>query len=192
LIPDFTLIKPGALHRARGGYLILDADRLLQNPSAYEALKRSLRSGEIRLESAGQVEATPTVSLEPDPIPIGDTKLVLLGEREIYDTLVEQDPDFLELFKVLVEFDEQMDRRPQTELTYANMLAGLVQKDGLRPFCRTGVARVMEHAARLAEDSGTLARRSPTLTVWSPSTCSLPSMVSCGAPGMRRDACWRR
>jgi lon-related putative ATP-dependent protease len=159
LIPDFTLIKPGALHRARGGYLIVDADRLLQNPSAYEALKRSLRSGEIRLESLGQAEAAPTVSLEPDPIPFGDTKLVLLGERELYDILVEQDPDFLELFKVLVEFDERMDRLPQTELAYASLLAALVEQEGLRDFGRTGVARVMEHAARLAEDSAKLSLR---------------------------------
>jgi lon-related putative ATP-dependent protease len=159
LIPDFTLIKPGALHRARGGYLIVDADRLLQNPTAYEALKRSLRSGEIRLESLGQAEAAPTVSLEPDPIPFGDTKLVLLGERELYDILVEQDPDFLELFKVLVEFDERMDRVPETEVAYACLLAALVEQEGLRDFSRTGVARVMEHAARLAEDSAKLSLR---------------------------------
>ncbi len=157
LIADFTRIKPGALHRARGGYLLLDAGRLLENPLAWEALKRTLRSGEIAIESSGQsLDVMPTVSLEPEPIPFTDTKLILLGEREIYEMLAEQDPDFLELFKVLVDFDDRMDRLPETEIRYANLIAQLASKDRLYDFTSAGVARVLDHAARLAEDAGKL------------------------------------
>lgn len=157
LIADFTRIKPGALHRARGGYLLLDAGRLLENPLAWEALKRTLRSGEISIESSGQsLDVMPTVSLEPEPIPFTDTKLILLGDREIYEMLAEHDPDFLELFKVLVDFDDRMDRLPATEVRYANLLAGLADRDGLYDFTSGGVARVLDHAARLAEDAGKL------------------------------------
>lgn len=160
LIADFSLIKPGALHRARGGYLLVDARRLLENPLAWEALKRTLRSGDIRVESMGQqLDSMATVSLDPDPIPLGDTKVVLLGEHEIYDLLAEEDPDFLELFKVLVDFDDRMERLPDSELRYANLVAWLGLRDGLHDFTRDGVARVLDHASRLAEDAGKLSVR---------------------------------
>lgn len=160
LIADFTLIKPGAMHRARGGYLLVDAARLLEHPLSWEALKRTLRSGEIRLESSAQQSDTmPTVSLEPEPIPFANTKVILLGERELYDALAEGDADFLELFKVLVDFDERMDRSPESERRYAALLSRLAAKDGLRELTAAGVARVIDQAARLAEDSGKLSVR---------------------------------
>ena len=160
LIADFSLIKAGALHRARGGYLLLDAGRLVQNPLAWEALKRTLSSRQISMEAIGQqLDSMPTISLAPDPVPFADTKLVLLGERELYDLLAEQDPDFLELFKVLVDFDDRMDRLPESEIRYANLLAWLAFKDGLSDFTRSGVARLLEHSSRLAEDAGKLSVR---------------------------------
>jgi len=154
LVTDFTLVKPGALHRARSGYLLLDALHLLRHPYAWEALKRTLRSGEIRIESLGQLEGlVPTVSLEPEAIPLGGTKVVLIGERSIYALLSKADPDFLELFKVMVDFDDTMDRNADSEVRYANLLAALVRKEKLRALDRKAVARVIEHAARLTGDA---------------------------------------
>lgn len=113
LITDFTLIRAGALHRAIGGYLVLDAIKVLQNPFAWESLKRTLRAGEIKIESLGHSTGLlSTVSLEPEPIPLGDTEVILCGERRLYYLLSALDPDFLELFKVLVDFDTTLDRRP--------------------------------------------------------------------------------
>ena len=157
LITNFTLIKAGALHRAVGGYLILDALRVLEQPLAWDALKQTLRSGEIRLEAPGQtLGLVPTVSLEPAPVPLGRTKLILLGDRALYYQLAEADPDLLELFKVLLDFEEDLERRPETQALYANLVATLVKKEGLRPFDRGSVARVIEQAARSAEDSSKL------------------------------------
>ncbi len=154
MVTDFTLIKPGALHRARGGYLLLEALKVLQQPFAWEALKRAIRSGEIRMESLGQMLGlVPAVSLEPEPIPLETTKVVLVGERHLYYLLAALDPDFLELFKVLVDFEECMDRQPETHVRYAHLVARLARKEGLRALDRGAVARVIEHAARLAGDA---------------------------------------
>jgi lon-related putative ATP-dependent protease len=154
LIANFTLIKAGALHRAIGGYLILDALKVLQSPLAWDALKRTIRSGEIRIESLGQaLGLVPTVSLQPEAIGLGSTKLVLKGERLLYYLLAALDPDFLEVFKVLVDFEETMERRPETQQVYANLVAMLVGREGLRPFDRSAVARVIDQAARSAGDS---------------------------------------
>jgi lon-related putative ATP-dependent protease len=160
LLADFTLIMPGALQRSRGGYLLIDAARLVENAPAWTALKRCLRTREIRVASnAEHPESSPTVSLEPEPIPLDQTKIVLFGERELYDILAEMDADFLELFKVLVDFEDRMDRTPESELRYASLIARLIRKDDLSDFTRSGVARVLDHAARLAEDSGKLSVR---------------------------------
>lgn len=157
LVTDFTLIRAGALHRAMGGYLVLDAAKLLSQPFAWEALKRAVRSSELRIESLGQtLGLLPTVTLLPAPIPLGGTKVLLTGDRALYYLLAALDPDFLELFKVLVDFEESMDRRPETQATYATLLASLVQKSGLRPFDRGAVGRVIEQAARIAGDADKL------------------------------------
>jgi lon-related putative ATP-dependent protease len=154
LVTDFTLIRPGALHGASGGYLLLDVLKVLQQPFAWEALKRAIRSREIRMESLGQMLGlVPTVSLEPEPIPLDSTKIVLLGERLLYYMLAALDPDFLELFKVMVDFEESMDRRPEAHALYATLIATLVRKEGLRALDRSAVARAIEHAARLAGDA---------------------------------------
>jgi predicted ATP-dependent protease len=151
LVTDFSQIKAGALHHARGGYLLLDAQQLMRHPAAWEALKRALRAREIRIEALGPLEgsAAPSLSLEPDPIPLAHTKIVLVGERAIYDMLSRTDPDFLELFKVIVDFDEAMERTADSEARYAILVASLVRKESLRALNRTAVARVIEHAARL-------------------------------------------
>ena len=154
LLTNFTLIRAGALHRAIGGHLILDAVKVLQQPLAWDALKRTIRSGEIRIESLGQaLGLVATTSLEPAPIPLGDTKIVLCGERTLYYLLAALDHDFLELFKVLVDFEETMERRPEAEAVYARLVAALVTKEGLRAFDRGAVARVIDQAARGAGDA---------------------------------------
>jgi lon-related putative ATP-dependent protease len=159
LMTDFNLIKPGALHRANGGYLILDARKVLQQPLAWEQFKRALTSREIRIESLGQMFGlVSTVSLEPEPIPL-EVKVVLLGERLLYYLLYEYDPDFGELFKVEVDFEDEMDRSPENNLLYARLVATLARKEGLRHFDRTAVARTIEHSARLIGDAEKLSTR---------------------------------
>ena len=150
LVSDFTQVKAGALHRACGGYLLLDALHLLSHPPAWEALKRALRAREVRIETIVQLEGlVPTASLEPDPIPLSTTKVVLVGDRAIHGLLSKADPDFLELFKVIVDFDEAMLRNPESERRYANLIASLVRKERLRSLDRAAAARVIEHASRL-------------------------------------------
>ena len=153
LITDFNLIKAGALHRANGGYLILDARKVLLQPFAWEELKRALSSEEIRIEVLGQtLSLISTVSLEPEPIPL-NVKVVLLGERLLYYVLSQADPDFAELFKVAADFEDQMERTSESHLLYARMIATVVRQEGLRPFDRQAVARVIEQSARLAGDA---------------------------------------
>jgi lon-related putative ATP-dependent protease len=159
LVTDFTLIKPGLLHRANGGTLILDAIKVLTAPHAWEGLKRALQFGEIRIESPTQMlSMTSTISLEPEPIPL-DIKVILLGEQRIYYMLSETDPEFSELFKVAADFDDVLERDEKSQLLYAQLIATVARKEGLRPFDRTAVARVIEYSARLISDSERLSAR---------------------------------
>lgn len=153
LVTNFTLIRPGALHRANGGYLVLDARKLLMQPFAYEDLKRALRTHEIRIEAPGaSFGIFTTTSLEPEPIPL-DVKVVLIGEPLVYYLLSHNDPEFRELFKVQADFDFRMHRRDDTTLALARLIARMARRDTLRALDRSAVARVIEHAARLADDS---------------------------------------
>lgn len=152
LITDFNLIKGGSLHRANGGYLVLDAHKLLMNPYAWEDLKRALKAREVRIETPGQsLGLMSTVSLEPQPIPL-DIKVVLIGDPMLYYLLSHHDPEFAELFKVSADFDWRMDRDDSAVLGLARSVATLTRKEGLRPLDRTGVARVVEQASRMVED----------------------------------------
>ncbi|MCA9971840.1 MAG: AAA family ATPase [Anaerolineales bacterium] len=153
LITDFTLIKAGALHRANGGYLLLDARKLLLQPYAWESIKRALQAQEIRIESLGQtLGLISTVSLEPEPIPL-DLKVALIGERYLYYMLYQLDPDFAELFKVAADFADEMPRDDDGKEAYARLVSTLAQQNDLRPFHRQAVARVVEHGSRLAGDA---------------------------------------
>ena len=152
LVTDFTLIKPGALHRANGGYLLLDARKVLMQPFAWDGLKRALQAREIRIESVGQlVSLVSTVSLEPEPIPL-DVKIILFGDRFLYYLLQQYDPEFGELFKVAADFEERIERNPDNHLLYARLLATLAGRDQLLPLDRSAVGRVIDHSARLAGD----------------------------------------
>jgi lon-related putative ATP-dependent protease len=159
LLTNFTMIRSGALHRANGGYLILDADRLLMEPLAWPALKRTLFAREIKIESLGELlSLVSTVSLEPQPIAL-DLKVILIGERHIYYLLCELDPDFGELFKVAADFENRIDRTPENTGLYARMIATLARRERLLPLGRDAVARVIEHSARLLGDSARLTTR---------------------------------
>ena len=152
LITDFSLIKPGALHRANGGYLILDARRLLQEPFAWEGLKRALRSEQLRMETPGQVQSfISTVTLDPEPIPL-NLKVALLGDPMLYYLLMENDPESRELFRVASDFDDQMDRDSESQMLYARLIGSLATVHGLRPLDPGGVARIIEHSSRIIED----------------------------------------
>lgn len=153
LLTDFNMIRAGALHRANGGYLILDALKVLQQPFAWEGLKRALRSRQITIESPGQMYSLiSTVSLEPEPVPLR-VKVVLLGIPLLYYLIRHYDPEFSELFKVGADFSYRMDRNEENQASYIRLIATAVRKEGLRPFDRGAVARVIEHSARTVGDS---------------------------------------
>ncbi|AUN94343.1 Lon protease family protein [Pseudazoarcus pumilus] len=155
-VTNFQMIRAGSLHRANGGYLILDAERLFAQPWAWDGLKRSLRSGEIRIEPPAEAQGwNAPVTLEPQPVPCR-LKVVLIGSRELFYLLTDHDPDFAELFKVAADFDDEMPRTPQNVNYYAHLLAMLARNVGLLPLDREAVARLVEQGARLAEDAGRL------------------------------------
>lgn len=159
LVTDFNLIRPGALHRANGGYLVLDVRRILVQPFAWDGLKRALGSGEIRIESPREaLGLASTVSLEPEPAAL-DVKVVLLGDRLLYYLLAELDPDFPDLFKVAADFAEEMDRDDGSEASYARLIAALGREEDLLPFEAAAVARVIERSSRLVGDAEKLSVR---------------------------------
>ncbi len=159
LVTDFNMIKPGALHAANGGFLMLEARDLLTRPFAWDALKRTLKTREIRIEDIGQqLGYTATATLDPAPIPLR-AKIVIVGEPYLYYLLYALDPDFQELFKVQADFDTVEDRTPQAELLYARFIAHICRLDGSPHFSAEAVARVIEHASRLVADQEKLSTR---------------------------------
>ncbi|MBX6377191.1 MAG: AAA family ATPase [Clostridia bacterium] len=159
MVTDFTLIKPGALHLANGGYLILPAMELLQNPFAWQGLKRALKSGCIRIENLSeQYVPVPTTSLKPMPVPFR-AKVILIGNPLLYHLLYAYDEDFRKLFKIKADFDTTMKRVPEHVELFARFIAGFAQREGLLPFTAAAVARLVDHSSRLAEDQEKLSTR---------------------------------
>ncbi len=153
LVTDFTLIKAGDLHQANGGYLVLDADRVLRQPFAWEGLKRALRAREVRIESLEKAYGLiNTTSLEPEPIPL-DIKVILVGDRLLYYLLNHYDPEFADLFKVAADFNEDMHRADDSGMLFARLIKRITRQEELLPLDRQAVARVIEYSSRLAEDS---------------------------------------
>ncbi len=149
LVTDFTLVKPGALHCANGGYLILDAADLLRSFQGWQALKKSLKSRTIRIEEPlEELRLVSTVSLAPEPIPL-DVKVVLIGSPVLYYLLYALDEDFGELFRVKVDFDDSLPRTLETEQLYARFIGAACREEGLRAFAPDGVAQLVEHGSRL-------------------------------------------
>lgn len=159
MVTSFRRLKPGALHHANGGYLLLDVRSVLIEPFSWLALKRALRSQQIRIERVDDLLGlTTTVSLEPDAIPL-DVKVVLHGERLLYYLLAEYDPELVEHFKVLTDFEDSFDRGAANEAAYARLIAAIARQAKLRPFDRAAVERVIERASRLADDAAKLSLR---------------------------------
>ncbi|MER0169404.1 MAG: ATP-binding protein [Nitrosomonas sp.] len=153
LVTHFTLIKPGALHQANGGYLLLDIRKVLMQPFAWEGLKRALQARKIDIESLGQIYSlVSTVSLEPEAVPL-DVKVVLFGDRLFYYLLQQYDPEFSELFKVAADFEETIGRTAESHFLYAQLIATVARKEGLLPYDRFAVAQVIEYSARQAGDA---------------------------------------
>jgi lon-related putative ATP-dependent protease len=156
---DLTMIKAGAIHRANGGYLVLQARDLILSPLSWDSLKRSLRSGEVRIENIGeQYSPIPSATLRPQPIPI-NTKIVLVGSPELLQLLQVFDEDFRRYFKVVADFDIVMDRTPENMAKYASFVASQCHERRLRPFHKTAVARIIDYSSRLVEDQDKLTTR---------------------------------
>ncbi len=164
LVTDFSMIKSGALHKANGGYLILDARKILTNPFSYEGLKRVLHSKEIRIESAAEhYSLISTTSLEPEPIPL-DIKVILIGERILYYLLYHYDPEFKELFKVSVDFEDEMPRNDESTQLYARMIGTISKDNSLLPLTKDAVAKVIEQSSRNISHSLKLSTHLHTLS----------------------------
>ncbi|MBI1238349.1 MAG: AAA family ATPase [Alphaproteobacteria bacterium] len=156
LVSDFTLIRAGALHRANGGILMIDARRVLSQPFAWEALKRALRAGEIRIDHpADGAMMISTVTLSPDPIPL-DVKIILFGEREIFLLLAQADPDFADHFKVQADFSETVARDEAAVRALAAQIATIARRSKTRSLDAPALARLIEHAARLSGEGDRL------------------------------------
>ncbi len=156
LVTNFRLIKAGSIHRANGGYLLLDARSLIMEPFSWAALKRTLRRGEIAIEDVARfLGLTSTVSLEPDAIPL-KVKVALFGDRLLYFLLAALDPELSQHFKILADFEDDIARTPENEAMLARLVAAIAKRDGLHALEREAVALVLEHTARLADHASKL------------------------------------
>jgi predicted ATP-dependent protease len=159
MVTDLTRIVPGALHRANGGYLVLEANEVLSRPFAWGALKRALQTEELRPGDPGEETGLPSVeSLEPEPVSL-DVKVILVGELRLFHLLQALDPDFAELFKVKVDFGPQMPRTEDAERAYGAFIAARCREEGLPHFHVDAVARIIDEAARRAGDRTKLTTR---------------------------------
>lgn len=148
---DFSLIRPGSIHRANGGYLLMDAIKVLEQPFVWDGLKRALRSKMLQINSLErEVTLSGTISLEPEAIPL-DVKIVLFGDRETWMLLQEYDSEFAELFRVTADFENEMVRTEESQVLYAKFIASLVDEKKLLNCSNKAVARIIEHSSRMAE-----------------------------------------
>ncbi len=164
LSTNFTLIRPGALHRANGGYLVLDANRVLSEPYAWDTLKRCLQSQSISMTSlAERLSLSSTVTLEPDPIPL-DVRVILVGGRRLHMLLLELDPEFGKLFKLQADFEDDLPRTSKNTRALARIIAEYATKEKLKPLTAAAVAALLDHAVRLAGDNTKLTLEIAKLT----------------------------
>ncbi len=148
---DFSLIRAGSLHKANGGYLLMDAVKVLEQPFVWDGLKRALRSRTMQINSLErELTLSGTISLEPQPIPL-TVKIVLFGDRETWLLLQHYDPEFNELFRVTADFENEMPRTPENQEQYVKFIASLVVEKKLLHCDKRAVARIIEYSSRLAE-----------------------------------------
>jgi lon-related putative ATP-dependent protease len=152
LTTDFTMVRPGSLHRANGGYLVLDFDDLLMNPFSWNELKRVLRTGQLTIEEMSErMGFLETKTIRPEAIP-WTGKVIVLARDEVYRLLYTLDTEFRELFKVKADFDMHIPRTPENQIAYAALIAAIARREGLPHLDAPAVARVVEEGTRLAED----------------------------------------
>ena len=160
---DFTLIRPGSLHKANGGFLILEAEQLLEQPYAWQGLKRALKSGKLKLSSLEHMlTLTGSISIEPHAIPL-NLKVVLLAEPEIYYEILEVEPELGSIFKIRADFTDTLQRNDENEQAYMQLIADYVQSDKLLPFDRSALAALLTDSSRQAEDQSSLSLHALTL-----------------------------
>ncbi len=147
---DLTMIKPGSLHRANGGYLILQAKDLLADANCWEALKKALKTRQILIENIGeQFRSVPTISLHPEPIPL-QVKVILIGSPKIYHLLQQVDEDFAKYFKVMVDFEVVMPRTPENLKNYVAFIGSVCSREKLPHFDSSALTEMIEYGSRLA------------------------------------------
>ena len=162
---DFTMLKPGLLHIANGGYLVFQANDLLTNSLCYDTLKKVLRSKSLGIENAADPRSSMVmVSLKPEPIPL-DLKVILIGDENIYQTLLAMDPDFRKLFKIKVEFAEEAVLNDENMVGLARFVKGYCSHEGLPPLDAGAMAKLIEYASKLADDQHKLSTRFTDLSV---------------------------
>ncbi len=160
---DFTLIRPGSMHRANGGFLMIEAEQLLEQPYAWQGLKRALKSGQLKLSSLEHMlTLTGSISIEPAAIPL-DIKIVLLAEPEIYYEILELEPELGSIFKIRADFTDTLQRNDENEQAYMQLIADYVQADKLLPFDRSALAALLTDSSRQAEDQSSLSLHALTL-----------------------------
>ncbi|WAU72432.1 Lon protease family protein [Acinetobacter sp. TR11] len=160
---DFTLIRPGSLHQANGGFLMLEAEQLLEQPYAWQGLKRALKSGQLKLSSLEHMlTLTGSISIEPASVPL-DIKVVLLAEPEIYYEILEVEPELGSVFKIRADFTDTLQRNNSNEQAYMQLIADYVQADKLLPFDRSALAALLTDSSRQAEDQSSLSLHASTL-----------------------------
>ena len=159
MVTNFNLIKAGSIHRANGGYLIINAMDLLTNPFSWDTLKRTLKNGESRIENLGeQYRLVLTKTIKPEPIPI-NLKVILIGTPYLYYLLYHNDEDFKKLFKVRADFDTSMDRTPDNMKAYASFISSFVRRENLRHLTKEAVSEVIDYGSRLVEDQKKITTR---------------------------------
>jgi lon-related putative ATP-dependent protease len=152
LTTDFSMIRGGSIHKANGGYLIIPVEELLQNPLSYDGLKRDLRDGSMTIAEPEERYGFLSVkTIKPQPIPLA-AKVILIGNPYLYQLMFQADPDFKDLFKIKAEFDTVMDRTEEKVKQYAGWVCTLCEKEGLKHLDGSGVAKIVEHSSRIAED----------------------------------------
>jgi predicted ATP-dependent protease len=158
LTTHYRLIYPGAMHRANGGYLIIEAEKVIAEPHVWPALKRTLKTRQIRIDFPIEDQPAVVPTLDPDVIPLS-VKLVLVGSRELYYLLQSMDPEFNELFRVLAEFDDDIPLTLSSMLDFARLIKTHAEADGFKPITRDAIARLIEFSAREAEHQERLSAR---------------------------------
>lgn len=162
---DYTMLKPGLLHIANGGYLVFQANDLLTNSLCYDALKKVLRSKTLGIENAADPRSSMVmVSLKPEPIPL-DLKVILIGDENIYQTLLAMDPDFRKLFKIKVEFADDAPMNKDNIVKLARFVKGYCDHENLPPLDSGAMAKIIEYASKLADNQDKLSTRFTDLSV---------------------------